>query len=156
IAALFVLTDLCGRRCHRDHYLIDRAGEFVVTLLVVLGHRRREVFANVFGLIGRKGERDGILDSALGHLFPIHVETPGPSLTNPSAIVNELKSQRGLACRNTVWRLDRVVLLIKPVVAVLEFAVLHVQAPAREPATLRENHALSAFLRYLDLGGDGV
>src|SRR5208337_3344896 len=110
----------------------------------------------VFGLVGGKSEGDGILDSALRHLFPIHVETPGPSLTTPAAVVNELESQRCLACRNTVWRLDRVALPVKPVVAVLEFAVLHVQAPAREPATLRENHALRAFLRYLDLGGDGV
>ena len=43
-----------------------------------------------------------------------------------------------------------------PVVAVLELAVLGVQAPAADVRALGDDHALGALLRHHDLGGDGV
>src|SRR5271168_4782812 len=52
IATVFIFFDLCGRRRYGDRYLFDRSGEFVVAFFVVLGHRGRQVFADVLGVIG--------------------------------------------------------------------------------------------------------
>ena len=51
---------------------------------------------------------------------------------------------------------DDEVLQAAPVVAVLELAVLGVQAPAADVRALGDDHALGALLRHHDLGGDGV
>ena len=48
------------------------------------------------------------------------------------------------------------VLEAAPVVAVLELAVLGIEAPAADVRALGDDHALGALFRHLDLGGDGV
>jgi hypothetical protein len=49
--AVFFLPDLCGRRCHRNRHLVDRAIELVAALFVVFAHRRAKVLADILGFI---------------------------------------------------------------------------------------------------------
>ena len=55
-----------------DRHLLDLAGELVVALGIVFGHRSGLVHAHIGSLVSRKEERRGIADPTFGHLLPIH------------------------------------------------------------------------------------
>src|SRR5271166_1687141 len=52
-----LLFHLRRRRSHREGHLVDGAGKSIVAFLVVFGHGRSEILADVFSFIGREDER---------------------------------------------------------------------------------------------------
>src|SRR5271154_3528942 len=133
---LFILLDLGRRRLHCERDPAHCAGELVFPFLVILGYRRAEVFADVLGFVSREDESFGLVDPALRDLLIVDVERADSAFADSSAVVFEIKSDGRLARRQRILRLDRVALLVVPVVTVLEFSAFHIERPAAEAPTL--------------------
>ncbi len=84
------------------------------------------------------------------------VERDVAALGEAAAVVFELHPDLVLAGRDRLVGFGEVVLDAEEVVAVLELAVLDVERPATDRAALRDDHALGAAFRHVDLGRDRV
>ena len=93
----------CGRRRYRDRHLVYRASEFVIAFLVVFGHRRAEILADILGFVPQKDKRMSALDSALGDLLIVHVERARAALADPAAVIVEVEFHRDLPGRQRVF-----------------------------------------------------
>ena len=87
-------------------------------------------------------------------LLAVDEERPGAALSEPAAVVGEVETDRRLSGCKRLLRRDRRTLHAEEVVVVGGDAVLHVERPAAEAASLHEDRAVGAALRNLDLGSD--
>src|SRR5207302_9816724 len=93
-------------------------------------------------------------DPPFADLLAINVQADGSPLTEATAVVGELHPHLVLACGQ--WRgcSDVVVQYADGVVAVLQLALMRVEAPAAHVAALGDNDAAGSRRRHLDLRRD--
>src|SRR5262245_51076514 len=130
-----------------DGHLVNPAGEPVVALLVVFGHRCRVVDAHIRRLVGGKLQPVCTIDPSLGRFLAVHANGPFAPLPESAAVVSGLETDRRLAGGERLIGGDRVSLQADPVVAVLEPSPFGVEAPAAETACLAQNYSFGAVLR---------
>ena len=87
---------------------------------------------------------------------PSRKRTDVAALSEPTAVVRELDADLVLAGGDRRFAVDLELLEPEEVVAVRRLALVGVERPTAERATLRDDHALGAALRHLDLGRDRV
>ena len=124
--------------------------------LVLRRDRRAAVLADIAAVVGGEDHRQRGVDLPLAGLLAVDEERRLAALAQAAAGVGELHAHLVLAGRDRLLGPDDEVLQAAPVVAVLELAVLGVQAPAADVRALGDDHAFGALLRHHDLGGDGV
>src|SRR5207247_7937111 len=99
---------------------------------------------------------DRAFDTALADLVSVDVERHGAALGEPAAVVGELHPHLMLPGWDRRITLDLEALQAEQVVAVRRPALVCVEAPAGEGATLGDDHALGTFVGDDQLRRDGV
>ena len=135
--------------------LVDRAGEASVRADAdALGDRCLIVDADVGRLVRREDIGLSLLDPPLGDGLSVHVEGRLATLAGSAAVIGEVEGDRRGTGRQGFGCGDGVALQPEEVVGVGRLAVLHVQRPAAEATALRQDRAVGAIGRNLELGGD--
>lgn len=89
-------------------------------------------------------------------LLAVDIKSYLAALAQTATGISEFHAHLMGAGRQRVGGLGVEVLDTTQVVAVLELAVVGIQAPAADAGALRDDHALSTGLRHLDLSGHRV
>ena len=121
-----------------DLHPVDGAAEGVAaTARVIVGDRRGVVLADVHRLVEREQVGNRLVDPGLPDRLAVDQQSAGAASPWPATVELELVLRGDLTSGERLLRGDVVSLGVKPVVAVLEDAVLDVQRPAAESASLK-------------------
>src|SRR6202023_2405289 len=130
--------------------------ESIAARAVVLRHGGAAVLADVAAVVGGEDHRLRHWDGPFADLLAVDIERDLSALAETAAGIGKLHAYLVLARRQCPRGFDVEVIHPRHVVAVFEFAVLRVEAPAADIRALGDDHALGPRRRDLDLGGDGV
>src|SRR5690242_15342139 len=117
---------------NRELHSLDLAVEGVVPGAVVGRHRSPRVLANIAPVASLEDNRQRGADLSFADLFAVQVQRCLASLAESAASIGELHPVLMFSGRERIGRLDEKALEAPPVIAVLELAVLGVQAPATD------------------------
>ena len=115
-------------------------------ICVVVARGRAGLHADVGRLVEGDDAALRLVDPALRDLLAVDEDPARAALAEPAAIVGEVELDRRLARGQRLVGGDLIAFEAQPVVFVGRLAVLHIEAPAAEPAALREQNALRPAL----------
>src|ERR1039458_9136273 len=135
-------------------YPLDLPVELRAGTRIVVTNRCAAVATNVCLVVQGKEHRGAWLDAPLAGLPAVDVEGDIATLAQAASIVGELHPNLVLARRNRLFAFDLRTLDAEEVVVVGWAAILHVDAPASEHTSLRDDDALCTALGNDNLSGD--
>src|SRR6185369_2992834 len=123
---------------------------------VVARHRRTGVGADLERFVAGKWERLGSLNPSLADAPMINRERHRSALGRPAAVVLKIHEHLVRSRRHTFSAPDVKEIDPVEVVAVLQAVFLHVERPSTRKSTLRNDDAVAAGGRHLDLCGHAM
>jgi len=139
-----------------DLHPVDLTTKLVIARAVIRRDRGALILADVAGLIGGENHRYRHVDAALAVLLAVYIERDRAPLRQAAAVVLELHTHLVLAGGDRLGAFGEGQFDAQEVVAMLELAVLGVQAPAIRAATLGDDDALGARFGNLEFSGHRI
>src|SRR5215471_12930075 len=171
VVARGLLELLDVRRCQLrsidlQRELVELAGE-TERHLVIIGHRRAGVGADVEVLVPLQDQRNSALHSVARHLLAVDFEHTSAAAADAAQIVKceradsqpvvfEVELQRVLAWHQCIRSLPAHAFQVDEVPQKLRLALEHIEPVTAEAAALGHDHAFGAARRDVDLSLEGV